>query len=160
MCNLTFISGLKDVLPTVMLMPELSWLSCRPVILPGWGRIGAPGDAGEGKEEPEEAGAKSNVQSCAAGGSSTYAEIVQNYSNYCQTVLYRRHYPGSDALFGDRLNSPQIFLYLEERGLGLELLAPLFTSDVTDMAFLKQKMLSYYPQFKNVIMEAFARYEY
>ena len=120
----------------------------------------APGDAGDGKEEPEEAGAKNNVKSCAAGGSSTYAEIVQNYSNYCQTVLYRRHYPGSDALFGDRLNSPQIFLYLEERGLGLELLAPLFTSDVTDMAFLKQKMLSYYPQFKNVIMEAFARYEY
>ena len=121
----------------------------------------SPGENKPGNEGKEDGGGEqgNQLQTCDVASGSTYVEIVKNYSNYCQTVLYRRHYPGSTALFGDRLYSPQLFLYLEERGLSLELLAPLFSSDVTDMAFLKQKMLSYYPQFKNVIMEAFARYE-
>lgn len=92
-------------------------------------------------------------------GTGSHVEVVHLYSNYCQTVLYRRHYTGSTELFGDSPYSPQLLLYLDERGLGLEKIAPLFTADVTSKDVLKRKMLSYYPQFKTVIMEAFARYE-
>ncbi len=49
-------------------------------------------------------------------------------------------------------------MYLDERGLGLEKISPLFTADVVDMEVLKLKMLSYYPEFKTVILDAFARY--
>ena len=74
-------------------------------------------------------------------------------------MLYRRHYTGSDVLFSSsEWFSPQLLMYLDERGLGLEKLSPLFTSDVVDMEVLKLKMLSYYPEFKTVINEAFVRY--
>lgn len=90
---------------------------------------------------------------------SDYCELVECYSCYCQSVLYRRHYTGSDALFGSgEWFSPQLLMYLDERGLGLEKISPLFTTDVVDMEVLKLKMLSYYPEFKTVINEAFARY--
>lgn len=93
------------------------------------------------------------------GGVGSYADIVHTYSNYCTTVLYQRHYTSSRDVMGERLYSPQMLMYLDERGLGLEKLAPMFTSDVISYDVLKQKMLSYYPQFKNTILEAFARYE-
>ena len=88
------------------------------------------------------------------------AEVVNAYSNYCRTVLYRRNYPDSKVIFesGDT-GGTQLLMYLDERGLGLEMLAPLFSTDVTDMDTLKNKMLSYYPQYKSTITEAFARYE-
>lgn len=88
------------------------------------------------------------------------AEVVNTYSNYCRTVLYRRNYPDSKVIFesGDT-GGTQLLMYLDERGLGLEMLAPLFSTDVTDMDTLKNKMLSYYPQYKSTITEAFARYE-
>lgn len=97
--------------------------------------------------------------SLGSGGAGAHVDIVHTYSNYCQTILYRRNYPDSKEVFGDEIYSPQMLLYLDERGLGLEQIAPLFTSDVTSYGVLKQKLLSYYPQFKNVIVEAFARYE-
>jgi hypothetical protein len=49
-------------------------------------------------------------------------------------------------------------MFLDERGLGIDKLPPLFTSDVVDMEVLQAKMLSYYPAFKGVINEAFTRY--
>ena len=88
------------------------------------------------------------------------AEVVNAYSNYCRTILYRRNYPGSQKVFeSGRTGGTQLLLYLDERGLGLESLAPLFDKVVTDMDILRQKMLSYYPQYKSTILEAFARYE-
>ena len=89
----------------------------------------------------------------------TQAEVVNAYSNYCRTVLYRRNYPDSNAVFdsGDS-GSAQILVYLDEHGLGLESLAPLFSTDVVDMDILQQKILSYFPQYKTAVLEAFAKY--
>ena len=94
------------------------------------------------------------------GSGGSQAKISHLYTNYCTTVLYRRHYNNSDGICGaDDTYSPQLLVFLDERGLGLEMLAPLFNSEVKDMDTLKQKMLSYYPQFKTVILEAFTRYD-
>lgn len=88
-----------------------------------------------------------------------HAEVVNAWSNYCRTVLYRRNYPDSQAVFeGGRSGGTQILLYLDERGLGLESLAQLLSPDLTDMDMLKQKLLSFFPQNKTIILEAFARY--
>ena len=90
---------------------------------------------------------------------SGYCEVAGMYSAYCQTILFRRRYPDFSGVFGtSSWFSPQILLYLDERGLGLEKIAPVFTSDVVDLEGLQNKLLSYYPAFKSVINEAFARY--
>lgn len=89
-----------------------------------------------------------------------HAEVVNTWSNYCRTVLYRRNYPDSQEVFeSGKTGGTQILLYLDERGLGLETLAQLLSSDLTDMDILKQKLLSFFPKYKTTIMEAFARYE-
>lgn len=88
-----------------------------------------------------------------------YVKLANMYASYCQAVLYRRNYPDSpDSFFSSSDYSPQLLLFLDERGLGLEQIAPLFTTEVADIDMLKLKMLSYYPEFKTVINEAFARY--
>ena len=88
-----------------------------------------------------------------------YVKLANMYASYCQAVLYRRNYPDSpDSFFSSSDYSPQLLLFLDERGLGLEKIAPLFTTEVADIDMLKLKMLSYYPEFKTVINEAFARY--
>ena len=91
---------------------------------------------------------------------SEYVEIAEMYAYYCQNVLMSRRYPDTYSLDGTSWwFCPQLLMYLDERGLGLELLAPLFTVDVVSTEVLHDKLLSYYPQFKTVINEAFARYE-
>ena len=91
---------------------------------------------------------------------SSWGEVAETYAFYCQSVLYRRHYGESQELFGtSEWFSPQFLMYLDDRGLGLEKLAPLFSGDVTSMDELREKLLSYYPPFKSVINEAYARYE-
>ena len=88
------------------------------------------------------------------------AEVVNTYSNYCRTVLYRRNYPDSQVIFeSGKTGGTQLLMYLDERGLGLESIAQVFTADVTDMDILKQKLLSFFPRYKTSILEAFARYE-
>lgn len=88
-----------------------------------------------------------------------YAEVAETYAFFCENVLLRRRY-GDAANFDGTTYwfYPQILMYLEERGLGLEQLSAVFTSDVTDMETLRAKLQSYYPQFKTVISEAYARY--
>ncbi len=89
-----------------------------------------------------------------------YAEIAEMYAFYCEHALCKRRYPELADFDGTTYwFYPQLLMYLDERGLGLEKLAPLFTSDVTDIETLHAKLLSYYPQFKTVINEAFARYD-
>ena len=90
---------------------------------------------------------------------SNYCEIAEVYAYYCQSVLFRMHYKESSAVFGTQYwFSPQLLMYLDERGLGADKIAPLFTADVSDMETLHNKLLSYYPAFKAVINEAFIRY--
>lgn len=88
-----------------------------------------------------------------------YAEIAEMYAFFCENVLLRRRYADMALIDGTTYwFFPQLLMYLEERGLGLEQLAAVFTSDVSDMETLRAKLLSYYPQFKTVITEAYARY--
>ena len=91
---------------------------------------------------------------------SAYCDLAESYAFYCQNVLYRRHYPETSEFFGTgSWFSPQLFMHMEERGLVLDKIAPLMTSNVTDMEVMKNKLLSYYPEYKSVITEAFVRYD-
>ncbi|MBO4476047.1 MAG: hypothetical protein J5737_04955 [Bacteroidales bacterium] len=88
-----------------------------------------------------------------------YAEVANTYAFYCENVLCRQRYPGYTDFDGTTSwFFPQLLMYLDDRGLGLDKLSPMFTSDIADMESLRAKLLSYYPQFKTVINEAYARY--
>ena len=101
----------------------------------------------------------SSIYGAESDADSNYTEIAETFAFHCQNVLARRRYGEEWPLAGtDSWFSPQLLMYLDDRGLGLEEVAPIFTEDVTQMSELHDKLLSYYPSFKTIINEAFTRY--
>ena len=88
-----------------------------------------------------------------------YCEVGEMWAYYLQTRLYRERYPESNAVFGTSYwFSPQILLYMDDRGLDRFRLFQAFTSEVRDRDALEQKLLSLYPEQRAIITQAFARY--
>lgn len=89
-----------------------------------------------------------------------YCEVGEMWAYFLQAVLYRERY-GDGELPPFGLNHwfhPQIFLQLEERGLSGSRIFQVLGSDVTDREVLQKKLISYYPEYKSAINQAFARY--
>ena len=81
------------------------------------------------------------------------------WAYYLETVLYRDRYADSSVTFGiGNWFYPQIFLYLDDRAIGRYKLFSALTDDVHDRQTLKERLLSLYPEEKNVINQAFLRY--
>lgn len=88
-----------------------------------------------------------------------YCEVGEMWAYYMQTLLYAERYPENPVAFGtSHWFFPQIFSYLDNRGLGRFSIFPVLSSDVTSRDLLKDKLISYYPEFKNTINQAFNRY--
>lgn len=90
---------------------------------------------------------------------SGYVEVCEMWAYYLETVLYRDRYADSSVTFGiGNWFYPQIFLYLDDRAIGRYKLFSALTDDVHDGQTLKERLLSLYPEEKNVINQAFLRY--
>ena len=90
-----------------------------------------------------------------------YCEVGEMWAYYVQTMLHNERYPDSGKLFGTCYwFSPQIFMYLDERGLTRYRIFSALTSDIAEREKLKKKLISLYPQFKSSINQAFSRYNY
>jgi len=88
-----------------------------------------------------------------------YCEVGEMWAYYVQSMLYNQRYPGSDKAFGTNYwFYPQIFMYLDDRGLGYHKIFAAMTADVKDRDVLQKKLVSLYPQFKTTINQAFNRY--
>lgn len=89
-----------------------------------------------------------------------YCEVGEMWAHFFQTVLYRERYGDKSVpQFGDRQwFHPQILLQLEEQGLDANHIFQVLGSDVTDREMFQKKLISYYPEYKAAINEAFARY--
>lgn len=88
-----------------------------------------------------------------------YCEVGEMWAYYMQTVMHNDRYPDSKAVYGTSFwFSPQIFLYMDERGLTREKIFAALTPDVTDKYILQKKLISLYPEFKTTINQAYARY--
>ena len=88
-----------------------------------------------------------------------YCEVGEMWAYFCQTMLCRERYGSDNPAYGlNHWFRPQIFLMLEERGLGPEKIFQVLSSDVSDREVLQKKLKSYYPEYKSVINQAFARY--
>jgi len=88
-----------------------------------------------------------------------YCELGEMWAYYMQTMLYRERYNDNSKVFGTSWwFSPQILLYLDERGLDRSHIFQALTDDVTDKDMFQDKLLALYPQLKANINQAFGRY--
>ena len=88
-----------------------------------------------------------------------YCEVGEMWAYYMQTVLHNERYPDNERLYGTgHWFYPQIFLYLDERGMTRHKIFAALTSDIADRDKLRKKLVSLYPQSKSSINLAFSRY--
>ena len=86
-------------------------------------------------------------------------EVGEMWAYYMESKLYRLRYPESEAAFGTSWwFYPQIFMFLDERGLNRYQISKALLSEVTDRDLLRDKLLNLYPEFKTNIQMAFNRY--
>ena len=89
-----------------------------------------------------------------------YCEVGEMWAYFLGTVLYRGRYGDSSPAFGlSYWFHPQILLQLEEHGLSCNKIFQALGTDVTDRTALQKKLISFYPEYKSDINQAFARYD-
>lgn len=89
-----------------------------------------------------------------------YCEVAQMWAYYMQTKMYRARYPDSSALFGTNFwFRPQIFIYMDERGIDEHKIFSVLTTDIKDVGILQDKLMYMYPECKDIITQAFMRYK-
>jgi len=89
-----------------------------------------------------------------------YCEVGEMWAYYLQSKVHKDRYGGNMPSFGTAWwFYPQIFRYLDERGIPtgdiFEALAP----EVTNLAALKSELIGLYPGKESVIEQVFSRYE-
>lgn len=88
-----------------------------------------------------------------------HCEVGEMWAYYVQTKLHNERYKDNQLIFGTNYwFYPQIFFYLDERGLGRHKIFAALGPDIKDREILKKKLISLYPQFKTTINQAFNRY--
>ena len=85
-------------------------------------------------------------------------EVSEMWAYYIETKTYQERY-GSGTVFGTSYwFYPQIFLKLDEMGIGKYKIFNALTSDITDKEKLHKKMVSLFPESKSIINQTFGRY--
>lgn len=88
-----------------------------------------------------------------------YCEIGEMWAYFNESLMVREKYD-KDYVNGTAYwFYPQIFLYMEERGINRYQIFNALTSDVYTRETLQKKLVSLYPEHKSMINQAFARYQ-
>lgn len=88
-----------------------------------------------------------------------YCEVGEMWAYYVQNQMYHERYSGTMPSAG--LNywfHPQIFRYLEERGMSRSQIFAALTKDVNNRKTLMAKMIELYPDKMQIIQQVFVRY--
>ena len=90
-----------------------------------------------------------------------YCEVGEMWAYYMESKLYKSRYGSSDGnSFGTTYwFHPQIFTYLDERGIPASDILAALDSEVTSKEELKNRLIDLYPQKKTNINQVFNRYE-
>lgn len=93
------------------------------------------------------------------GSKAGYCEIGEMWAYYLESRVFKDRYGGAFPTFGTSFwFYPQIFRYLDERGLGPDKIFSVLTGDVVSKAALKSALLAAYPTKRTVIEQVFSRY--
>lgn len=88
-----------------------------------------------------------------------YAEVSEMWAYYVQSRLYSDRYPSDKSIFGTGWwFSPQVFFYLDERGLTRFKIIEALGKEVNSREKLEEELIKLYPDFKTTIQVAFNRY--
>jgi hypothetical protein len=88
-----------------------------------------------------------------------YCEIGEMWAYYMESLMYKGRYGGSFPTFGTSYwFYPQIFRYLDDRGISSREILSVLTENVKSKSELKAALLSAYPSDRNMIEQVFSRY--
>ena len=88
-----------------------------------------------------------------------YCEIGEMWAYFNESLMVREKYD-KDYVNGTAFwFYPQIFLYMEERGVSRYKIFNALTSDINSRETLQKKLISLYPEEKSMINQAFAKYQ-
>lgn len=88
-----------------------------------------------------------------------YTEIGEEWAYYMESVMYKERYGGSLPTFGTSFwFYPQIFRYLDDRGIDRSDLFSVLKSDVTSREALKKALIEKFTHKRTVIEQVFSRY--
>ena len=94
-----------------------------------------------------------------SGASAGYCEIGEMWAYYLESRFFKDRYGGTFPTFGTSYwFYPQIFRFLNERGMSVASMFSVLKSDVTSRQTLKEALLTSYPDRKSMIEQVFSRY--
>ena len=94
-----------------------------------------------------------------SGDNAGHCEIGEDWAYYLESKMYKERYGGAFPTFGTSFwFNPQIFRYLNERGLKTSEIFSVLTSDVVTKVQLKEALISAFPSRKATIEQVFNRY--
>lgn len=89
-----------------------------------------------------------------------YCEIGESWAYYVSSRMFKERYGGANPAFGiGQWFHPQIFTYLEDRGLSPDEMLSVLGTDVCGMSELRTALTDAYPAKKTAINQIFNRYE-
>ena len=93
------------------------------------------------------------------GSQAGYCEVGEMWAYYLESRMYKDRYGGKLPTFGTSYwFYPQIFHYLDDRGMKTFQIFSVLDSKVMDKEMLKMAMISAYPLKRYLIEQAFSRY--
>lgn len=90
---------------------------------------------------------------------SGYVAVAEMWAYSVQTALMNARYADGMAYGSVYWFHPQIFSWLDERGITRFKVFKALDAEVTDLETLRQRIIYYYPEYKSMINQAFTRYE-
>lgn len=90
---------------------------------------------------------------------SGYCELSEMWSYYMDNVVMRERYGMDFPTAGTSFwFYPQIFLYMDDRGLGAGKIYSAYGEDVPNLNALKERLNTLYPEQRSMVVQAFERY--
>ncbi|MDE7126867.1 MAG: hypothetical protein K2O58_03090, partial [Bacteroidales bacterium] len=88
-----------------------------------------------------------------------YCEVGEMWGYYVESMMHKERYGGTVPDYGTGYwFYPQIFRYLEDRGISRSEIFAALTPEVIDRTTLQQQLIKLYPKKKTVIEQVFNRY--
>jgi hypothetical protein len=88
-----------------------------------------------------------------------YCEIGEMWGYYMESKMYKDRYGGAFPTFGTSYwFSPQIFRYLDERGLRCSEICEVLDQTVVSRSALKDALILSYPSKRDIVEQVFSRY--
>ncbi len=93
------------------------------------------------------------------GSESGYCEIGEMWAYYIESKMFKERYGGNFPTFGtEHWFYPQIFRYLDDRGISASDIFSVLDDDVASRTDLKRALTEAFPQNRSAIEQVFSRY--